>query len=86
MAEPDSNYVGDSGWDFPCDKCGACCRVIDCVFLTKENKCSIYGNRPFICDTKKMFDKIYSAANRVCWSCGFLVISNNDSKENCGNP
>jgi len=60
MAEPDSNYVGDSGWDFPCDKCGACCRVIDCVFLTKENKCSIYGNRPFICDTKKMFDKIYS--------------------------
>ena len=47
-------------WDFPCDQCGACCRVIDCSFLTADNKCSIYEKRPFICNTKKMFDEVYS--------------------------
>lgn len=60
MAEQNSASMGDSGWGFPCDQCGACCRSIDCCFLTKNNRCSIYSNRPFVCDTKKMFNQIYS--------------------------
>ncbi len=53
-------------WEFPCDKCGLCCKRLDlieemkeydrgdgvCMYLTKDNLCSIYDNRPTICNTK----------------------------------
>jgi len=47
-------------WNFPCDECGACCKAIGCPDLTEDNKCSIYDKRPFLCDTKKMFDAVHS--------------------------
>lgn len=27
-----------------------------CAHLTEDNKCSIYGQRPVLCNTEKMFD------------------------------
>jgi len=47
-------------WNFDCDKCGACCKAIGCPDLTEDNMCSIYDKRPFLCDTKKMFDAVHS--------------------------
>ncbi len=54
---------------FNCDKCGECCRHIReidalkhldtgnglCRFL-KNNLCSIYDNRPDICNVEKMYE------------------------------
>ena len=54
--------------DFPCTKCGACCRVAGyvpelahlansdgaCMHLTRENLCAIYENRPRICRVRDM--------------------------------
>ena len=55
-----------------CSHCNAlCCRVIgkiipdydrgDCVckYLTADNKCSIYEDRPFICNTVRIYNKYY---------------------------
>ena len=53
---------------FDCDKCGLCCRNIHkipqlkeydlgngvCRYLTSNNLCSIYENRPDIYNSKKM--------------------------------
>jgi Fe-S-cluster containining protein len=47
-------------WNFDCNKCGACCKVIGCPYLTDDNMCSVYDKRPFLCDTKKMFDAVHS--------------------------
>jgi hypothetical protein len=49
-----------SDWNFDCEKCGACCKVIGCPDLTKDNLCAIYNNRPFVCDSKKMYDEVHS--------------------------
>lgn len=57
---------------FVCDMCGECCRHIDlipelseyhngngiCRYLV-ENKCSIYYERPEICNVGVMFEKKY---------------------------
>lgn len=56
-----------------CSKCNAlCCRVIGkilpeldrgdcaCVHLTDDNKCEIYEDRPFICNTVKIYEKYFS--------------------------
>lgn len=55
-----------------CSKCNAlCCKVMgkilpeydrgDCVckYLTEDNKCSIYDERPFICNTVRIYNKYY---------------------------
>jgi hypothetical protein len=55
-----------------CSKCNAlCCKVMgkilpeydrgDCVckYLTDDNKCSIYEDRPFICNTVRIYNKYY---------------------------
>lgn len=54
---------------FQCSKCGACCRRAGksgfmpdrgdgaCVYLTKDNLCSIYDTRPELCNMEKMFEK-----------------------------
>ncbi len=58
--------------DFPCDKCGLCCRNISmipqlkefddgtgvCKYL-RENLCSIYEKRPAICNVELMYEKYY---------------------------
>ena len=60
---------------FPCNGCGACCRSINLSKLTEfldrgdgvckhfdtmENSCTIYANRPEICNVRAMYDKHYS--------------------------
>jgi hypothetical protein len=40
---------------FNCEKCGACCRVIKCKHLTKDNLCDIYSIRPLICRVDEMY-------------------------------
>jgi hypothetical protein len=43
-----------------CEGCGAhCCKLINCKHL-KDDKCSIYGSRPSICNTDEVYDKLYS--------------------------
>ena len=56
---------------FVCTKCGICCKNIKnipelavfdkgngiCVYLSKDNLCMIYKNRPDICNTDKMYEK-----------------------------
>lgn len=58
---------------FFCNHCGECCRHIDkvpelkkydlgngiCKFL-KGSLCSIYDQRPDICNVDKMYDKLFS--------------------------
>lgn len=34
-----------------------------CIYLTKDNKCAIYDNRPMICNTDKMFGLLGSVLN-----------------------
>ena len=34
-----------------------------CVYLTKDNKCSIYEQRPVLCNTEKMFELLSKALN-----------------------
>ena len=52
---------------FQCSGCGACCKRAGlmgmmpqredgaCIHLTSDNKCSIYDERPEICNVYKMF-------------------------------
>lgn len=55
-----------------CSHCKAyCCRVIGkilpeldrgdcaCIFLTNDNKCEIYNDRPLICNTVKLYNKYF---------------------------
>ena len=61
-----------------CSKCNAlCCRVIGkiipefdrgdcvCVHLTDDNKCEIYEDRPFICNTVRIYNKYYNYINLI---------------------
>jgi Fe-S-cluster containining protein len=34
-----------------------------CVYLTNDNKCSIYEHRPVVCNSDKMFDLLATALN-----------------------
>lgn len=40
---------------FPCEKCGACCRAVNCDKLN-GNLCSIYDTRPEICQVDAVAD------------------------------
>lgn len=57
-----------------CEGCRAyCCRVAGkimkeldrgdgvCKFLTEDNKCSIYEDRPFICRVDEIYDKYFKS-------------------------
>lgn len=56
---------------FLCAKCGECCRHLHLVPGTEKlhnngickylvgNECSIYINRPFFCNHKKLYKEIY---------------------------
>lgn len=58
--------------DFPCTKCGACCKLVSrseltsfldrgdgiCKFLDlSNNNCLIYDNRPEICNIRLQYEK-----------------------------
>lgn len=57
---------------FPCSKCGACCRKIGllapelegpngvCKYLSEDNLCTIYPDRPIFCNVDKFYDKYMS--------------------------
>lgn len=60
---------------FNCDKCGICCKCITlsdiyshldrgdgvCKYFNDDtNLCSIYPNRPDICNVDKVYEKYYS--------------------------
>ena len=47
--------------NFPCDKCGACCRAVGCGLLTDTNRCSIYDRRPTICNVERGWKEHFSA-------------------------
>jgi len=55
-----TSQLPTNDWNFDCDKCGACCKVVGCPYITSDNRCSIYHDRPFICNTKKIFDAVHS--------------------------
>ncbi|MEI0564034.1 YkgJ family cysteine cluster protein [Brachyspira pulli] len=58
---------------FPCIKCGLCCQKVNlieevsyldsgngvCKYL-KNNLCLIYDDRPFLCNSEKVYSKFYS--------------------------
>lgn len=60
---------------FPCDKCGICCTKLKgniiyskldrgdgvCIHFDKHNRlCSIYNNRPEICNVMLMYEKLFN--------------------------
>ena len=59
--------------DFPCIKCGLCCKKVNnvpkmsyldrgdgiCLHL-KDNICLIYSDRPFLCNSEKVYSKYFS--------------------------
>lgn len=59
---------------FICDKCGLCCKNIKgidelkdyhdgngiCKYLTNDNLCSIYQNRPGVCNGEYVFETYFS--------------------------
>lgn len=58
--QPNKKKYNSDDWDFDCSQCGACCRAIGCPYITAENLCSIYDSRPFVCDTRRMFNMVHS--------------------------
>jgi Fe-S-cluster containining protein len=55
-----------------CLRCGKCCYIdntnIRCIYLTEENICSVYDNRPSWCMTAKQMKDIYKLPE----GCGYL--------------
>ncbi len=59
---------------FDCDRCGACCKNIRlsnfsaeldrgdgvCKYLTAENLCAIYDERPIFCNVDAYYEKFLS--------------------------
>lgn len=59
---------------FECDKCGLCCRRVGrfpfmkeydrgdgvCKHLTDDNLCAIYEDRPEVCNTGLLYERVYS--------------------------
>jgi Fe-S-cluster containining protein len=62
--------------EFPCTKCGACCKLVPdsalqffqlpraknggCGHLNDDNSCAIYDTRPDICNVQKSWKQIHS--------------------------
>ena len=41
---------------FECEKCGACCTFVKCTMLTEDKLCSIYDERPDVCNVRTMYE------------------------------
>lgn len=85
---------------FPCNSCGACCKSIRLSTLTDwldrgdgvckyfddtHNTCTIYENRPEVCNVRIMYDKHYK--NSFVWS-EFVTVNQKACEEllkNCIN-
>ena len=79
-------------WEFPCDKCGLCCKMLHlldemkeydrgdgvCRYLTDDNLCSIYDNRPELCNTKLYY--LMHERNNMSWK-EFVKKTRNGCKE-----
>ncbi len=68
--------------EFPCTKCGACCKLAPdsvleyyslpkaegggCGHLKEDNTCAIYETRPDVCNVKTRWEKMYKLSN-VKW-------------------
>lgn len=64
---------------FPCTSCGACCKSIKgieflkefdrgdgcCKYLNERNLCSIYDERPLLCNINHAYETIFSASFSV---------------------
>ena len=64
----------DNYYPFPCKMCGKCCHYVNmipdvryldrgdgvCRYLTSENKCEIYPNRPDLCNGRYLYETFYS--------------------------
>lgn len=60
---------------FQCDKCGECCRSLKnspiytdldrgdgiCKYLTENNTCGIYENRPLVCRVDEGYEAFFKA-------------------------
>lgn len=44
---------------FNCDRCGLCCKAIDCKYLTADNLCSIYDKRPLVCNIDEGYEVLF---------------------------
>ena len=66
---------------FECNKCGACCKSIllseETIYLDRgdgvcryfdenQNSCTVYENRPDICNVHTMYEQRYQ--NQISWS------------------
>lgn len=66
---------------FPCNQCGACCKSIrlseETISLDRgdgvcrhfddtKNTCTIYENRPDVCNVRTMYEQRYQ--NQMSWS------------------
>ena len=45
---------------FECEKCGLCCKKVNCMYLTKDNLCSIYETRPLVCNMDKGYEVFFA--------------------------
>ena len=43
-----------------CEKCGLCCKKINCMHLTKDNLCAIYETRPVVCNVEKTYEVYFA--------------------------
>ena len=43
--------------NFPCDRCGACCRTRGCEHVTKDNLCDIYERKSGITVGSRLFNQ-----------------------------
>jgi len=61
--------------NFVCEKCGMCCKTLQhisdlskfdrgdgvCIYL-KDNLCSIYENRPLLCNVSEMYNNFFKTS------------------------
>lgn len=61
-------------YPYPCERCGACCRHVDlvaqmqsfnrgdgvCKYLTADNLCAIYAERPPLCNGEQVYKKFFA--------------------------
>ena len=84
--------------EFNCSQCGACCMVAgrsglmpskedgSCEYLTDDNKCSIYDDRPDICSIRKTYKKRKSKGMNITYKeyCKISSIACNELMDLCG--
>lgn len=62
---------GDRPWRaltmaFPCNRCGACCRLVGCRHLV-DCLCEIYEERPLVCRVDEMWERHFQWMPPQIW-------------------